>query len=55
MAKRRLSELEAFAVPVCVVYWPEDVGALWSGVYGTAKVHRGEPMAVLSSGERVAL
>ena len=54
-AKSRLSALEAVSVPVCVVYWPEAVGELWSGVYGHAKIYQGEPLAVLSSGERVPL
>lgn len=43
------------SVPVCIVYWPEPVGALWKGIYGHAKVYQGEPLAVLSSGERVEL
>lgn len=42
-------------MPVCAVYWPEAVGTLWGGVYGNAKIHKGEPLAVLSSGERVPL
>lgn len=47
--------MESAGNPVCAVYWPHDIGALWVGVYGTAKIHRGEPMAVLSSGEKVPL
>jgi hypothetical protein len=31
------------------------VGPLWGGTFGTAKVHEGAPMAVLSSGEKVPL
>lgn len=50
-----MSALEAAEVPVCAVYWPDDVGALWCGVYGNAKVHKGEPLAVLSSGKRIPL
>lgn len=40
---------------MCAVFWPDSAPALWVGVYGTAKIHKGEPMAVLSSGERVPL
>lgn len=38
-----------------VVYWPDDVGELWGGVYGSAKIFKGEPSATLSSGETFAL
>ena len=51
----RLRELETPANPICIVYWPEPVGDLWGGVYGNAKIHEGEPLAVLSSGEQIAL
>jgi hypothetical protein len=37
------------------VYWPDDVGALWGGIYGNAKILRGSPSAVLASGEVVPL
>lgn len=55
MAKGCLSELESAAQSVTQVYWPEDVGPLWRGTYGTAKVFRGEPMAVLSGGTKFSL
>jgi hypothetical protein len=50
-----LRTLEGQVNPVTQVQWPEDVGALWGGVYGAAKISKGEPLAVLSSGERVPL
>lgn len=40
---------------MCVVYWPAKVGPLWGGVYGSAKIIEGEPLAVLASGEKVPL
>lgn len=47
--------LESEGNSVCAVYWPQPVGSLWGGLYGVAKIVKGEPMAVLSSGERVPL
>lgn len=41
--------------PVCIVYWPEPPCDVWGGLCGSAKVYKGEPMAVLSSGEKVPL
>lgn len=40
---------------MCVIYWPEPVGALWGGLYGVAKIRAGSRAAVLSSGEVVPL
>lgn len=40
---------------MCIVYWPEPVGALWHGVFGNAHIKTGAPAAVLSSGEKVSL
>lgn len=51
----RLSALEASGNPVCVVTWPGVAPALWAGVYGTAKVTVGEPLAITSDGKRHAL
>lgn len=53
--KERLSALETNANPVCAVYWPEPVGAHWAGVYGTAKIYEGQPLAVTSDGAQHAL
>lgn len=47
--------LEGVHVSVCAVYWPDEAPALWVGTYGTAKVYKGDPLAVLSTGERVPL
>jgi hypothetical protein len=37
---------------VTAVYWPEPVGPLWGGTYGTAKVHEGAACAVTSDGKK---
>lgn len=37
---------------VCLVRWPDDVGPLWTGVYGNAKIQKGEPEAITSDGKR---
>jgi hypothetical protein len=50
-----LSDIESAGNPVCAVYWPKPEAELWGGKYGNAKVHKGEPLAVLSSGEKVPL
>lgn len=50
-----LEGLEGPDCPVCRVYWPDAVGALWGGVYGHAKIEQGEPLAVLADGRRIPL
>jgi hypothetical protein len=40
---------------VCVVYWPEPPAEVWGGTFGNAKILRGEPSAVLASGQVVPL
>lgn len=51
----KLKELEGPENPVCHIYWPDEVGALWEGSYGGAKIHKGEPQAITSDGKRHAL
>lgn len=50
-----MKELEGPETPVCHIYWPDEVGALWEGSYGGAKIHKGEPQAITSDGKRHAL
>lgn len=50
-----MAKLEREGNPVCAVWWPEPVGKLWAGIYGTAKIMPGSPAAVLASGEVVPL
>lgn len=50
-----MAGLEREGNSICIVYWPEPTAELWGGQYGNAPIHKGEPAAVLSSGERVPL
>jgi len=50
-----LKVIEREGNPICVVYWPEPNAALWGGQFGNARIIKGEPGALLSSGERVPL
>ena len=50
-----MAKLESEGNPVCAVWWPDSVGKLWAGIYGTAKIMPGSPAAVLASGEVVPL
>lgn len=50
-----LSALESEGNPVCRVTWPDDVGPLWGGTYGHAKIERGAPGAITADGKRHAL
>ena len=51
----KLKTLEGRENPVCHIYWPDEVGEVWLGAYGGAKIHKGEPQAITSDGKRHAL
>jgi hypothetical protein len=47
--------LESDGIPVCQVYVPEPKHDLWKGLFGNAKVYKGDNYAVLSNGVRIPL
>ena len=50
-----LKALEKDGCPVCQVYVSEPKQELWHGLFGNAKVYKGDNYAVLSNGNRVPL
>lgn len=50
-----LKASEGEFTPVTAVYVPEPTVEVWHGIYGGAKVYKGDNYAVLSNGKRIAL
>lgn len=50
-----LKAAEGEFTPVTHVYVTEPEAEVWNGIYGGAKVYKGDNYAVLSNGKRIAL